>query len=261
MSKKIFLFVGVVMVFLLLFLVLFYKPESEEELSPKMQEIMSKNKIIVGTNAAFPPMETFDEQGNFIGIDIEIAKKIAESLGVKAELKQIEWQDIFDTLIADEVDILISGITITPERAEKMAFSNPYFNAGQVIVIHKDEQEIITEVKNLNNRILGAQEGTTGYAEAKDISNDVIGYIDYSEAKQGLLNREIEAIIVDYPVAISLVKGQNNMIIVGEPFTQEFYGIAVQKENEMLLEKINETLVNLKKSGQLDQIIQNYIEE
>lgn len=263
MTKKSILFLITVILILLailwFFWSLFKTPGSEEELSPKMQELKSRGQIIIGTNAAFPPMESFDDQGNFIGIDIEIAKKIAQDLGLNAKFQQVEWQDIFSTLLADKVDMIISGITILPERAQIMAFSNPYFNAGQVIVIHKDDRERITGVEDLNNKTLGAQKDTTGYAEAEKISNRVMGYIDYSKAKEALLKKEIDAIVVDYPAAISLAKNQNNILIVGEPFTQEFYGIAVKKENKELLDKINESLIELKKSGELDQIIDSWL--
>lgn len=261
MTKKtiLFLIVAIVILLVVLWFLLDLFNQPKEELSPKMQEISSRGQIVIGTNAAFPPMESFDEQGDFVGIDIEIAKKIANDLGVEAKFQQVEWQTIFDTLLADEVDIIISGITILPERAQIMAFSNPYFNAGQVIVINEKDSENITGVADLTGKILGAQKDTTGYAEAERISNRVIGYIDYGEAKQSLLNQEIDAIVVDYPVAISLVNSEDEIVIVGEPFTQEFYGIAVKKENKQLLDKINESLVELKKSGELDQIIAYWI--
>ncbi len=259
MTKKNILFLIVIILILLAILWLlwdlFRSPKPKEVLSPKMQEIKSRGEIIIGTNAAFPPMESFDEQGNLVGIDIEIAKRIAQNLGVRPKFQQVEWQDIFDSLLADNVDMIISGITILPERTQIMAFSNPYFNAGQVIVINDKDSENITEPSDLTGKILGAQQDTTGYAAAEKLSDKVIGYTDYSEAKEALLRQEIDAIVVDYPVAISLVGSGDNIIIVGEPFTQEFYGIAVKKENKQLLDKINESLVELKKSGELDQII------
>ena len=111
MTKKNILFLIVIILILLAILWLlwdlFRSPKPKEVLSPKMQEIKSRGEIIIGTNAAFPPMESFDEQGNLVGIDIEIAKRIAQDLGVRPKFQQVEWQDIFDSLLADNVDMII----------------------------------------------------------------------------------------------------------------------------------------------------------
>jgi len=232
-----------------------------KELDPEIQEIESRGTIIVGTNATFPPMEWIDENGNFTGIDIEIAKRIAQDLGVEAEFKQIDWQIIFDQLLAGEADMIISGVTILPERAEKMAFSNPYFNAGQVIVIQKHRIEEISGVADLYGKKIGVQEDTTSDFEAQKFTTEVVRYLDYAAAKTDLLNDVLDAVIIDYPVGIDLVTGEEVLMILGEPFTQEFYGVAVRKESKILLDKINETLVQLKKSGELDQIINQWIEK
>lgn len=266
MDKKILSLITITILIVAGFLVyyLIWAPASSipiEELDPKIQEIKSRGKIIVGTNATFPPMESIDENGNFVGIDIEIAKKIAEDLGVEAEFKQIDWQVIFDELLADNADMLISGITILPERAKLMAFSNPYFNAGQIIVIRKDKAQEITGVEDLTGGKIGVQTDTTSDYEAQKFTAEVFGYIDYAAAKIDLLNGTLDAVIVDYPVGIDLVADEENLMIIGEPFTQEFYGIAVRKENQVLLDQINQSLVALKKSGELDEIINRWIEK
>lgn len=231
-----------------------------EELDPQMQEIKSQGKIIIGTNATFPPMEFIDEDGNLVGIDIEIAKRIAHDLGVEAEFKQIDWQVIFDQLLAGEADMIISGITILPERAEIMAFSNPYFNAGQIVVIQKHKLQEIAGLEDLHGKKIGVQAETTSDFEAQKFTTEVVGYLDYAAAKIDLLNGTLDAIMVDYPVGINLVAGEESLMVLGEPFTQEFYGVAVRKESHVLLNYINRTLVQLKRSGELDRIINKWIE-
>ncbi len=266
MNKK-FLFPIIIIVIIGLALIFHYLVNSSlfstqpQELDPQIQEIKSRGTIIIGTNATFPPMESIDENGNFAGIDIEIAKKIAQDLGVEAEFKQIDWQIIFDQLLAGETDMLISGITILPERTEKMAFSNPYFNAGQVIVIQKNKLQEIMGVANLYGKKIGVQADTTSDFEAQKFTTEVVGYLDYAAAKTDLLNGNLDAIMVDYPVGIDLVAGEENLVILGEPFTQEFYGVAVRKESQALLNQINHTLVQLKKSGELDGIINQWIKK
>ncbi len=238
-----------------------YRPAEEPlvEFDTKLAEIHDKGYILFGTEATFPPMEFIDEEGNFAGIDIEIAEKIAQDLGVRAEFRHIDWENIFDELLADNVDALISSITILPERAEVMAFSNPYFNAGQIIMIRQADAEIITSVDNLYDKRLGAQADTTGFFEAQKISEDVNDYLSYQEATDDLLAGELDAIIIDYPAGIDFVKHYEGLTLVGEPFTQEFYGVAVNKENEILLEKINQSLTRMKREGISDEIINRWI--
>lgn len=233
--------------------------EREGEIDSKLSEIYDKGYILFGTEATFPPMEFMDEQGNFVGIDIEIAKKIAQDLGVRAEFKHIDWEDIFDELLADNVDALISSVTILPERAEVMAFSNPYFNAGQIIMIREGDTDTILSVDNLYDKRLAAQADTTGFFEAQKISEDVRDYLSYQEATEDLLAGELDAIIIDYPAGIDFVKQYEGLALVGEPFTQEFYGIAINKGNEILLEKINQSLTRLKRDGSLEEIINRWV--
>jgi len=227
--------------------------------SPELAEIQKRGKLIIGTEALYPPMEYFDENGNIVGIDIEIGKRIAESLGVQAEFRHIPWQELFDKLLEKEVDILISAITILPEREEIMAFSKPYFNAGQIIVTTKDKANVIKGVEDLHDKKIGVQAQTTSEEEALKISTNVISYADYEEAKKDLLEGKIDAIIIDYPAAIGMTSQIKELTIVGKPFTQEFYGIALRKEDQALLEAINQILSEMQRRGELEEIISQWI--
>ncbi len=231
---------------------LFLIPTGKEKvLDPKLREILDRGKILVGTEAAYFPMEYLDERGNFMGFDIDLAKEIAQDLGVEVEFKNIPWAEILDSVKEGKVDMIISAITITPERAEVLSFSDPYFNAGQVVVVQKDS--LIEEVKDLQGKILGVQEGTTSEAEAKRLTDPslVKSYANYDLAKEALFQGEIEAIIIDYPAGVGMVAKEEKLKIAGEPFTQEFYGVAVQKGQDVLLSKINQTIRRLKQTGEL----------
>lgn len=233
-------------------------------LAPKaseISEIQKRGKLIIGTEALYPPMEYFDENGNFAGIDIEIGKRIAKGLNVKAEFRHIPWDELFDSLLKGEVDVVISAVTILPQREEIMAFSRPYFNAGQVIVTKKEKIDQIKTVEDLREKPIGVQTQTTSEIEARKISENVISYQNYQEAKEALSKGEIEAIIIDYPAAIGMTKEDKSLVIVGKPFTQEFYGIATRKENVLLLEKINEILSEMQRNGELEEIIAKWLEE
>jgi polar amino acid transport system substrate-binding protein len=263
MSKKLLICLLIVIGAILVAGYFFFQPTSKEETEdPLLQKIKSKGKIVIGLEANYPPMESIDQNGNFTGIDIEIAKEIASDLKVKPEFKNISWDKLFDALLQGEVDILISAITITPERSEKMAFSDPYFNAGQVIVTTLNRNDI-KGVNDLKGKKIGVQIDTTSETEAKKYTdpNLVISFQDYVLAKESLLKGEIDAIIIDYPAAIGIVSEEKNLIIVGEPFTQEFYGIALRKEDKTLLNKINQTLRRLKREGTIKEIEQKWLSE
>jgi len=218
-------------------------------------------KLIVGTDATYRPMEYFDDAGNFTGMDIDIAKEIASDLGAEIEFRNLAWEGIFDTLQAGEVQMLISSITITPERAQTMDFSNPYFNAGQVVVTTADKAAGIGGVEDLDGKKVGAQVKTTSEVEAKKSTDPslVKSFADNDLAKSALLNGVIDAIITDYPAAIGMVSGEATLRIIGEPFTQEFYGVAVKKGEEKLLAEINKTIRRLKEEGKLRELEQEWL--
>jgi len=239
----------------------FFKKEIVED--PVLRKIKAQGKVVVGTDATYPPMESLDEKGNFVGLDIDIAKEIASDLKVGIEFKNIPWETLisFEPLQKGEVDMLISSITITPERAEKVAFSDPYFNAGQVIVTTLENLGEIKEVDDLANKKVGVQINTTSENEAKKYTNLVITFDDYVKAKEALLKGEIDAIVIDYPASLGLVSKEPQLKIVGEPFTQEFYGIAVRKDATEFLREINKTIRKLKKEGKLEVLIQKWFAE
>ena len=244
-------------------IILYDRSFPEEIEDPLLRKIKEQGEIIVGTDATYPPMESIDEEGNFFGMDIDIAKEIASDLGVKAKFKNIIWEEVFAAVKQGEVDMIISSITITPERAKTMSFSDPYFNAGQVIVIRTDKKEIIKGVEDLVGHALGVQTETTSEKEAKKYTAPALvkSYENYDLAKEDLLGGEIDAIIIDYPAAVGMVVREKDLQIVGTPFTQEFYGIATQKNQKALLSQINRTIRRLKREEELKVLEEKWLSQ
>lgn len=256
MSKKFLISLSIIVVIVVAGVIWWQQEPAKEEL-----EVVKKGKLVVGTDSTYPPMEYFDEAGNFVGMDIDIAKEIALDLGTQAEFRNIAWEGIFDTLLAGEVDILISAITITPERALIMDFSDPYFNAGQVVITTIDKVSEIKGVEDLAGKTIGVQVGTTSEIEAKKYTDLalVMAFADYDLAKSALLNQVIDAIIIDYPAAVGMISGESVLRVAGEPFTQEFYGVAVKKWENELLEEINKTIRRLKREGRLKELEEKWL--
>jgi len=246
MNKKIKLvFTTIVCFFLILFI-----PgciNQEESLDPTIQSIKDRGTLIVGTSAPYEPMEYKDENGEYVGFDIDIANEIANQLEVDIEVVNMEFNEsVFaDALNNEEVNIIIAAITITNEREELVSFSNPYLNAGQVIVTNESSQEINIP-ENLKDKKVGVQIGTTSKEEALIYTNEtnVIKYSNYTEAVNGLKAGAIDAIIIDRPAGIGLTKDNQNIKIVGDPFTNELYGIAIKKGESALKTEINNVIAS-----------------
>lgn len=235
----------------------FLSPKKEEITDPYLAAIKQSGKVVIGTDATYAPMEYTDENGKIVGFDIDIANKIAVDLGVTAEIKDYDWDILFDTVKNGEVDMIISSITITPERAETMSFSDPYFNAGQVIIVLEANTNIV-KPKDLTGHKVGVQKETTSMEETKKYVAEslILGYEDYSTATDDLKSGKVEAVIIDYTAGLSLVQSTTGLKLANDPFTQEFYGIAVQKSDsrQVFLQKINNSIRKLKEAGTIKQL-------
>ncbi len=263
--KKTYLTIVIIIVVGVLLFAGFNLINKQEEVvvtDPLLQEIKNRGKLLVATDATYYPMESIDEDGNFIGLDIDIIKEIASDIGVEVEIYHIDWDRLisFDPLYEKEVDVLISSITITPERAQKVAFSDPYINAGQIIITTVEKADEIKSSDDLIGKKLGSQTKTTGEDVAREIAGDelVKGYEDIYYAVDALLDGEIDAVLCDYTVALSLVHNREELITVGDPFTQEFYGIAVIKENKELLKEINDSIRRMKRENIIDDLTREW---
>lgn len=219
------------------------------------------NVITMATNAAFEPFEYVDDNNNIVGYDIVVADKIAESLGKELEIQNIDFDALIPALSSGIADFVIAGMTVTEERQANVLFSDPYFEASQVIIV-KDGDTAITGADSLAGAKVAVQEGTTG-----DIYvTDELGVQTVSRFKkavdcvQDLLAGGSDAVVIDNQVAQNLVESTEGLVILPEVLTTEEYAIAVDKENTELQTQINEVLQQLEADGTLDKARQAYIE-
>jgi polar amino acid transport system substrate-binding protein len=212
--------------------------------------------IIVATDATWAPFESVNEQTKQVeGFDIDLMNAIAAKEGLKIQFKNVGFDPLLAGMAQGTYDAAISSITITADRAAQMSFSDPYFNAGQVVVVRKDNTTI-TSKDNLGGKKVGAQLGTTGAIEVGKITGATLKtYDDIGLAYQDLMNGQIDAVVADNPVALLYVS-QNSAKLktAGSTFTSEFYGIAVNKNKSDLLAKINAGLAAVKAEGLIDQL-------
>jgi len=225
-----------------------------EEAAPEL------GKVIIGNNAEWPPFEYVDEDGNIVGFDPELMAAIAEEAGFEFEFVNTRWDGIFVALASGEFDAVMSAATITPERAETVDFSDPYFDAGQMIAVRADTTDI-TGPEDLAGKKVGVQLGSTGDIWLTDETEaEVIRYEENTLAFQALANGDVDAAVCDSPTAIELVKAnpEMNLKVLEGVYTEEQYGIAVNKDRPDLLEAINRGLAAVKASGKYDEIYEKY---
>ncbi|HOT91532.1 MAG TPA: basic amino acid ABC transporter substrate-binding protein [Anaerolineae bacterium] len=215
-------------------------------------------KIVVATDATWPPMEFVDENKQIVGFDIDLMNAIAKEAGFQVEYKNVAWDGIFAGLAAGEYDAIISSVTITDERRQQYDFSDPYINAGQIVVVRADSD--ITGPETLSGHTVGAQISTTGAFEVQKMSGVTLKeYDEVGLAFEDLVAGRIDAVVCDTPVAADFALQREEyrakLKIVGDSFTEEYYGILVQKGNTELLSKINKGLAAVKAKG-LDKELQ-----
>jgi polar amino acid transport system substrate-binding protein len=220
------------------------------------------DKVVVGVNAEYPPFELVDESGELAGFDIEMMNAIAEEAGFEIEWVNTKWDGIFVALASGEFDAVCSAATITEERLETVNFSDPYFDAGQMIAVRADEAAIMG-ADDLAGKKVGVQLGTTGDIWLTDETDaEVVRYEENTLAFQALANGDVDAAVADSPVVYEIVKANPEMSLKVLPgtYTEENYGIAVNKDRPEVLAAINEGLAAIKENGKYDEIFNKYFE-
>lgn len=216
-----------------------------------------KETLVMATNAEFPPYEYY-EGDEIVGIDAEIAEAIAEELGMDFKMEDMAFDAIIPAVQSGKADIGLAGITVTEKRLKNVNFSDSYATSNQVIIVEEDSK--IQAVDDLTGKSIGVQLGTTGDIYASDVEDAVVEqYSTGFEAVQSLSQGKIDAVMIDYETAKEFVSEVEGIKILDEEFAVEDYAIAIAKDNDELLEKVNAAIASLKESGKLDEIIGKYI--
>ncbi len=214
-------------------------------------------KLIMATNAEFPPYE-YHEGDEIVGIDAEIAEAIADELGMTLEIEDMAFDSIITAVSGGKADMGLAGMTVDPDRQKNVNFSDTYATAAQVIIVKEDSE--IAGPDDLTGKKIGVQLGTTGDIYAEDIEDaEVERYNKGMEAVQALQQDKIDAVVIDGEPAKVFVEENEGLKVLDEPLTEEEYAIAIAKDNDELLEKVNTALATLKDSGKLDEIVAKYI--
>ncbi len=222
--------------------------------------------ILIGTDATYPPFEYVDpETDKIVGFDVDLMNEIAELINIEPEFQNTNFETIFTALQSGQFDAVMSAVTITEERKKIVAFSDPYIDVGQLVVTRTENDDIQSYQDLADGAIVGVQTGTTGEIAALEEANVPDGnlrrYPTIDLAFADLANGTIDAVVADGPTVGNYTtqpQYQEKLKIVGEPFTEESYGIAVQQDDTELLNAINAALAQLKENGTIEQLKDKY---
>lgn len=215
-----------------------------------------KKSIKVGTNPNFAPFEYLDEKGKMVGFDIDLAEALGKAMGVEIEIKNMAFDGLIPALQTGNIDMAITGMTITEERKKSIQFSEPYYKSGLAIVVLK-ENDSIQHAADLAGKKLAVQIGTTGSLVASEIQDaKVTDFNNTPETFMELKNKGVDAVINDLPVVQYFLKTEEGKDFkqVGPLLKTEYVGIGIDPKQKELAKEVNAALAKLKENGEYEKI-------
>ena len=215
-------------------------------------------KLIMSTNAAFPPYEMVADDGSFEGIDVEVCGAIAEKLGLELVVDDMDFDAALLAVQQNKSDVVMAGVTVTEDRMMVMNFSDSYATGVQVIIVAEGSD---VTIDNLGEKMIGTQRATTGNIYATDDYGEdhVTAYDNGASAVQALMNGQVDCVIIDSAPAQAFVDANPGLAILDTEYVTENYAIGINKDNTALVEAINGALAELIADGTVQSIVDKYI--
>jgi polar amino acid transport system substrate-binding protein len=214
----------------------------------------------MATNAAFPPYEMISDDGGFEGIDVEIATEIANKLGLELVVDDMEFGSVITSVQSGKSDIAMAGLTVTEERKQNVDFTESYATGIQVIIVPEDS-DILTVDDLANDKMIGVQDGTTGYIYCSDDYGEdhITSYTNGAMAIEALKGGKVDAVVIDNEPAKAFVAANEGLKILDTEYIVENYAIGISKDNSGLRDAVNNALTELIADGTVQQIVDKYI--
>lgn len=214
----------------------------------------SENELILATEAGFAPYEYY-ENGEIVGIDIDIAREVAKELGKELVIKDIAFDSIINEVKTGKSDFAAAGISYTKERGKAVLFSINYVDSKQVVVVRNDSS--INSSSDLKNAKIAVQLGSVAdtYVTSEYKKAEIIRQKKYLTTIQDLEDGKVDCVVMDELPALEILKTKSNMRILEKPLVTDSYGIIVRKSNEELLEVINKVIKRMQDDGSLNESI------
>ena len=226
-----------------------------------LADIQKAGKLTIATSPDFPPFESLGENGEVVGIEIEILNLICAELGVELDIQQVDFDSVLPGVQAGKYDMGVSGISVTPAREENTLFTAPYCLAAQAIVVLKDSS--ITCKADLEGKTISVQTGTTAEEFCMGAGYTVNAYTANADAQEALLSGKVDAWVIDDLTAAEMVKLYNEengetLVVLSEAMTTEPYAFAFMKGSDDLVGAINEIINKLVADGTVAEIFAKY---
>lgn len=237
---------------------------SSQQPQTKLEQIKSANQLVLYTNANFPPFE-YRKGAEVAGVDINLAKAIADEIGVELKVEDADFEGIIASLASGRGDIGISGFTIIESRKKDVDFSAPYIKSTQYLILPKDSQ--LSTMEDLAGKKVGAALGYTGQfvikdeikkGVLKDKNSETIIVNNALDGSLDIVNKRLDAVIMDEYVAIKIASENDQLKAIkltyanGEEVSEE-YGVAIPKGNQELVDIINKVIEKLKQDKKIEQ--------
>ncbi len=221
-------------------------------------KLATDGTLTMATNAYFPPYEYYDGQ-DVIGIDADIAQAIADKLGLKLKIEDMEFDSIITAVSTGKADLGLAGMTVTPDRQKNVDFSDSYATGIQSVIVKEDST--ITKIDDLQGKKIGVQLSTTGDIYATDDfgKDSVVQYNKGNDAVMALTQGQVDAVIIDNEPAKSYVAANKGLKILDTEYATENYAACIAKDNTGLTKAVNKALAELKADGTLQKIVDKYI--
>ncbi len=238
----------------------------ERSASPTLDRILERGELVVGTTGNMPPMNMKTRTGEIIGLDVDLGRVMASSMGVKLRLEPMPFADLLPALEAGNVDMIIAGMTITPERNLNVAFVGPYFNSGKCVLSKIETLAKAEEVDTINRPDvrLTALKGSTSQIFIEELAPKarLMAANDYEEAVNLVLTDKVDAMIADYPICVvSLLRHKDSdLVSVITTLIYEPIGIALPPADAQLINWTENFLHRMEETNQLELLRRRWFE-
>jgi polar amino acid transport system substrate-binding protein len=235
--------------------------------SPVVDRIMAKKELVVGTAASMPPLNMKTKDGQIIGMEMDLARIFAAGMGVKLTLKPMNFDELLPALEAGKVDMVLSSMTMTPERNLKAAFVGPYFASGKSLLTKMANVESVNEIGKMNNpdKVLTALKGSTSqmFVEKMMPKAKLVLADNYDQAVALVRNDKALALVADYPICrVSVLRYPDAKLgTPDKPFSYEPVGVALPPNDPLLVNWVQNFLNGLEKEGDLKMLEEKWFKD
>lgn len=227
-----------------------------------LEDVKKKGYFTVGLDATFAPMGYRDENGEIVGFDIDLAKEVADRMGVEAKFRPCEWDAIIFDLRSKNIDMVWNGMTITPAREKQVLFTKAYLSNNQIIFSRKDSGTMTTA--DLAGKVVGVQLGSSGAqaVEDSDIKSEIKELKKYATNVEALMDLEagrLDAVVMDEVSGKYYNQKKSTLNYSVENLAEEGYGVALRKQDKALTDEINQKLDEMRADGTFDKIKEKWL--